>query len=121
MKREILVGKEDRAFLMKLFGVTNQTIYNALDLKNPPVGVRGKIRKAAMERGGVVMVTLPEVETWHDAEGLMHQRLKNGAELEVSKLDGDCRVIHKGKVVRKYDNITVSKLFEIQMEASALR
>lgn len=114
MKREIVVTKEDRAFLMKLFGVTNQTLYNALNLGNPEVGVRGKIRKAALERGGEIMVTLREVETIHDAEGMMVQLFPNGARLEISKLTGDARILYKGEEVAAFDNVSVAMLYDIQ-------
>lgn len=119
-RREIVVTKEDRAFLMKLFGVTNQTLYTALNLGNPEVGLRGRIRKAALERGGEVMVTLREVETIHDADNKMVQSFQNGATLEVDKGTGDVRIFHKGKEVAMFENIKLSRLYDIQMMARNL-
>lgn len=64
MKRYIDTTKENREFLMRAFGVTERTLYYALRYD----GVRGdsdlakRIRKAAIERGGVAMVTLPAAE-----------------------------------------------------------
>ncbi len=113
-KREIVVDKEDRAFLMKLFGVTNQTLYTALNLENPEVGKRGRIRKAALERGGEIMVTLREVETIHDSNGMMIQTFPNGARLEISKLTGDARIIFRGEEAARFDNVTVAQLYDIQ-------
>ncbi len=114
MKREIVVTKEDRAFLMKAFGVTNQTLYTALNLEKPEVGKRGRIRRTALMRGGEIMVTLREVETIHDADGMMKQRFPNGAMLEVSKLDGSARVIYKGKEMASFENVTMVQLYYIQ-------
>ena len=116
-RREIVVSKEDRAFLMKLFGVTNQTLYTALNLENPEVGKRGRIRKAALERGGEVMVWLKEIETIHDADGMMVQTFPNGARLEISKLTGDARIIYKEEEVASFDNISVAMLYDIQSVA----
>ncbi|MBD5337705.1 MAG: hypothetical protein HDR98_01110 [Bacteroides sp.] len=94
--------------------MTNQTLYNALNLGNPEVGVRGKIRKAALERGGEIMVTLREVETIHDAEGMMVQLFPNGARLEISKLTGDARILYKGEEMAAFENVSVAMLYDIQ-------
>ena len=63
MRREIEVTKENREFLRRLFGVSEPTVYTALNLDKPETDVRKRIRKAALERGGEIMVTLREVET----------------------------------------------------------
>ena len=120
-RREIVVTKEDRAFLMKLFGVTNQTIYNALDLDKPEVGVRGRIRKAALERGGVVMVTLPEMETIHTADGRMIQRFGNGAVLTFYRADGHGELWHKGQLILSHSHVGVMDIFALQDMARNLR
>lgn len=113
-RREIVVDKEDRAFLMKVFGVTNQTLYTALNLNNPDVGKRGRIRKAALERGGEIMVTLREVETIHDANNMMIQTFPNGAKLKIDKLTGDARIIYRGEETARFDNVTIVQLYDIQ-------
>ncbi|MBD5315922.1 MAG: hypothetical protein HDS08_07200 [Bacteroides sp.] len=121
MRREIVVTKEDRAFLMRVFGVTNQTIYNALDLEKPEVGVRGRIRKAALERGGVIMVTLPEMETIHTADGRMIQRFGNGAVLTFYRADGHGELWHNGKMVSRHNHVGVMDIFALQDLARCLR
>lgn len=120
MNKYISVSKEDRGFLMKLFGVTNQTLYTALNLENPEVGKRGRIRKAALEHGGEIMVTLREVETIHDSNGMMVQTFPNGARLEISKTKGDARIIYKGEVVAAFEDISVKMLYDIQSIAHHL-
>lgn len=120
-RREIAVTKEDRAFLMKLFGVTNQTIYNALDLDKEQTEVRSRIRKTALERGGVVMVTLPEMETIHTADGRMVQRFGNGAVLTFYRADGHGELWHKGKLISSHRHVGVMDIFALQDLARNLK
>lgn len=120
-RREIAVTKEDRVFLMKLFGVTNQTIYNALDLDKEQTEVRSRIRKAALERGGVVMVTLPEMETIHTADGRMVQRFGNGAVLTFYRADGHGELWHKGKLISSHRHVGVRDIFALQDLARNLK
>ena len=120
-RREIAVTKEDRVFLMKLFGVTNQTIYNALDLDKEQTEVRSRIRKAALERGGVVMVTLPEMETIHTADGRMVQRFGNGAVLTFYRADGHGELWHKGKLISSHRHVGVMDIFALQDLARNLK
>lgn len=120
-RREIAVTKEDRVFLMKLFGVTNQTIYNALDLDKEQTEVRSRIRKAALERGGIVMVTLPEMETIHTADGRMVQRFGNGAVLTFYRADGHGELWHKGKLISSHRHVGVRDIFALQDLARNLK
>ena len=121
MKRQIAVSKADRQFLMKLFKVTERAVFNALALDKPGNDLHKRIRKAALNRGGVVMLTLPEMETLHFADGTMYQMLPNGAHLEFYRDDNTGHVFFKGEEVAVYDNVTVSKIYEIQEQAAALR
>ncbi len=121
MKRQIAVSKADRQFLMKLFKVTERTVFNALALDKPGNDLHKRIRKAALNRGGVIMVSLPEMETFHDADGIMKQYMPNGAILEFSKKDGSGHVFFKGKEISTYENVTIPMIYEIQERAAALR
>lgn len=121
MKRQIAVSKTDRQFLMKLFKVTERTVFNALALDKPGNDLHKRIRKAAMNRGGVVMVTSPEKETFHDADGTMRQYLSNGAILEFYRTDGTGHIFFKGKEVASFENVTIPMIYEIQAQAAALR
>lgn len=115
MRREIEVTKENREFLRKLFGVSEPTVYTALNLDKPETDVRKRIRKAALERGGEIMVTLREVETIHDANNMMIQNFPhNGARIEINKLTGSGRILYKGEEVTTFENIMVSQIYDIQ-------
>lgn len=64
MKKYIDITTENRNFLMRAFGVTRQTVQNALhfDAERGNTDLAKKIRKLALERGGVPMVALREDE-----------------------------------------------------------
>ena len=53
---KILVENGERAYLVKLFGVSQPTIRRALDGKTN-TDLAKKIRKVAIDRGGVVQPT----------------------------------------------------------------
>jgi len=61
MKKYIEITKADRVFLMKAFGVTSRTVQNAVryDERRGCTELARKIRKCALDRGGVEMVVLP--------------------------------------------------------------
>lgn len=120
-KREIVVTKENREFLKKLFGCTEQTLYNSLDLQKPSSELRKRIRKAALERGGEVMVTLREMETIHTADGVMEQKLPNGAVLKFYREDVHGEIWHNGKLVVRRGDITLQDIFEMQVQAALMR
>ncbi len=123
MKKYIHIKKEDREFIAKAFGITERSVFNAISFDDRRGGtdLAKKIRKLAMDRGGIVMVEIPEIETLHDADGYMRQYLPNDTLLEFSREDGGCDVYHKGKKVRRYNNVMVSDIKNIQGWALALR
>ena len=81
MKKYIHVKKEDREFLAKVFGITPRMVFNAVHFESDSELAR-KVRKLAMDRGGIVMVEAPEAETLFDADGYMRQYLPGGVLLE---------------------------------------
>ena len=123
MKKYIHITKEDRMFIMKALGVTERTVFNAIrfDSKRGDTELARKIRKLAMERGGIVMVEIPELECLFDADGYMRQYLPNNTILEFSFENGGCDVFHKGEKVRHYENVVVSNIKNIQNWALALK
>lgn len=123
MKNYIHITKEDRMFIMKALGVTERTVFNAIrfDSKRGDTELARKIRKLAMERGGIVMVEIPEIECLFDADGYMRQYLPNNTILEFSFENGGCDVFHKGEKVRHYENVVVSNIKNIQNWALALK
>lgn len=123
MKKYIHIKREDREFIAKAFGITERSVLNAIrfDDRRGETELARKVRKLAMERGGIVMVEIPEIETLHDADGYMRQYLPNDVLLEFSREDGGCDVFHKGMKVRHYENVLVRDIPEIQNWASTLR
>lgn len=123
MKKYIHIKREDREFIAKAFGITERSVFNAMrfDDRRGETELARKVRKLAMERGGIVMVEIPEIETLHDADGYMRQYLPNDVLLEFSREDGGCDVFHKGMKVRHYENVLVKDIPEIQNWASTLR
>lgn len=123
MKKYIHIKREDREFIAKAFGITERSVFNAIrfDDRRGETELARKVRKLAMERGGIVMVEIPEIETLHDAGGYMRQYLPNDVLLEFSREDGGCDVFHKGMKVRHYENVLVRDIPEIQNWALTLR
>lgn len=123
MKKYIHIKREDREFIAKAFGITERSVFNAIrfDDRRGETELARKVRKLAMERGGIVMVEIPEIETLHDADGYMRQYLPNDVLLEFSRKDGGCDVFHKGMKVRHYENVLVRDIPEIQNWALTLR
>ena len=75
MKKYIHIQKADRKFIAQAFGIAERTIFNAIHFEDPKDGsdLAKKIRKLALERGGIVMVEAPEWEVLHDADDYMRQ------------------------------------------------
>lgn len=120
MKRFIAITKTDREFLMATFKVDVRTVRNALSYAINS-NLCKRIRKVALERGGVKMVTSKEIETIHDADGVMTQLLPNGAVIEADKLSGILTVYFKGVPMMTVDNPRLSELPAIQRSALVLK
>lgn len=121
MKKYIHIKKEDREFIAKTFGITERTIFNATHFENMSEGndLMKKIRSLALQRGGIVMVKAPELETLHDADGYMRQYFGDVL-LEFSKTEPVCDVYQKGKKVRRFENVMTSDIQRIQDWAATL-
>lgn len=122
MKKYIHIQKSDREFIAKAFKVSKRTVYNAIHFEDMNEGndLAKKIRTLALERGGIVMVEAPELETLHDADDYMRQYIGDVL-LEFSKTEPVCDVYKKGVKVRHFDNVMTSDIRGIQDWASALR
>lgn len=67
------------------------------------------------------MVTAPQMETLHDADGYMRQYFPNGAMLEADKSTGTVTVYTRnGDVVLTKENVKIYELTGIQDKAKAL-
>lgn len=124
MKKYIHIQKEDREFITKAFGVTERTVFNALrfDEKRGDTDLAKRIRKMAMERGGIEMAVVPVMETLFDADGYMRQYFPNGALLELSKEKGGTSALwYDGeRVWHTDDDVVTSEIGGLQRRARAL-
>ncbi len=123
MKQYIHITRVDREFLMKVFNCTERSIFNAVqfDEKRGFTEQAKKIRKLAIDRGGILMTVAPSIETLHDYDNVMRQYFPNGALLELDKNDGSGVVIFKGEQVKRYENVTLPQIESIQNYAAQLR
>lgn len=119
MKKYIHIKKEDREFIAKAFNVTERMIYYATHYEKD-TDLAQKIRTLALERGGIVMVEAPELETLHDADDCMRQYIGDVL-LEFSKTEPVCDVYKKGVKVRHFDNVMTSDIQGIQDWATGLK
>ena len=121
MKKYIHIQKEDREFIAKALRITERTIFNATHYEdmNEGTDLMLKIRTLALQRGGIVMVEVPELETLHDADGYMRQYIGDVL-LEFSKTEPVCDVYKKGEKVRHFDNVMTSDIQGIQDWAAKL-
>lgn len=117
MKKYIHIKKEDREFISKALNIGGKSIYNALHFDSDRGGtdLAKKVRKLALERGGIVMVEAPEEETLFDADGYMRQYLENSKVLlEFSLADNSCTVFVRGERVRTFEHVFVRDIPYIQ-------
>lgn len=123
MKKRIDTTKEMRQKAMKVFHVTEQTVFNAIcfDSKRGNTDKAKRIRSYILQNGGIVMVELPEVETIHDADGMMRQYFPNGAVIEVDKNTGDAAIYFNGEKIVSFDNVFIWQLELLQEVASKMK
>lgn len=122
MEKYIHVTKEVRQCLAKTFNVSDKTVRNALgfDKKRGETDCAKRIRKFALQKGGIVMVVAPEVEVLHDYDGVINQYFPNGAKLESDKNTGDTELFYKGERVARWENIKLRDMGTIQQMVAGL-
>lgn len=121
MKKNIAVSKDVRDRIVKGFGVTMRTVWNALNLDYTETDLIKRIRKFAKDNGGVVMTSIPAGEAIHFADGTMRADFDNGAFCEFYRNDGTGHIFHNGKEVAVYENVSLPMIFEIKERAVALK
>lgn len=123
MKKYIHIQKADREFIAKAFNITDKSVMNAVsyDAKRGNTELAKRVRKLAIERGGIPMIVLPEWETLHDADGYMRLYHNGEVLLEVCKADNSCDVYHRGEKVKRFENIKLSDLDDIEAYATTLK
>ncbi len=114
--------KTTREFLCKAFGVGDKTVFNALTFcKDRDNDTAKKIRRLAMDKGGVIMVDeVVEDQMLYDHDGFMHQYFKNGAHLEINKLTGDAVVWFKGEKRKEHNIGIIDEIYRLQGFAEGL-
>lgn len=99
--------------MAKIFNVSRCTVWKSLNYHNNSE-LAQRIRKAAMENGGVEKLSLPVWETFHDADGYMRQYYPNGAKIEINKSTGDVVAYFKEAVVVRMSDISFPELERLQ-------
>lgn len=122
MKKFIEITKKDREFIMKAMGCTERMVFKAIRFeKNSDTDLSRRIRKLAMERGGIEMVVAPMTETLFDADGYMRQYFNNGAMLELGTRDNTAVVYDRyGLQQCRRNDVCLCDIPEIQKIAESL-
>ena len=123
MRRYIHIKREDRAFIAETFKITEKSVFNALtyDVKRGNTDLAKRVRKLAMERGGIIMVEAPEGEVFHDSDNYMREYLPGGVLIELSKTDGSGAVFKKGTRMKSYENLMLADIPAVQAYAAGLK
>ena len=121
MKKFIQISRKDRDFIAKTFGITDRMVGKGLYYESYSELAK-RIRTLALQRGGVIMNVIPEVETIHDAGGLMMQTFADGARLFVNKETGLVTLLRKNETVpvKGWNNPTITEFEKIQRMAAQL-
>lgn len=119
-RKQIEVTKEVRKEIKAAFKCSDVAIWRALSFAlNTPLSLR--IRKFAKQKGGVLLLLTPAMETIHDKDGFMRQYFENGAVVEADKNTGMVQVFDKdGKVRHEVKHCMVEQLSDIQTIAAKL-
>ncbi len=118
-RKQIEVSKQVREMLVKTFKTTSVSVWRALTFKDNSAKSQ-RIRRAAEQNGGVMLMLTPAMETIHDADNYMRQYFPNDVLIEVNKKTGWCELLKRGEFVKCWDNISVTQLESIQQEAAQL-
>ena len=119
VRRQIEVSQKTRQELVKLFKTSSVSIWRALSFRDNSQTSK-KIRKVAQEKGGVIIMLLPAIETIHDADNFMRQYFPNDVMIEANKNNSHVDLLKCGEIVKSWDNVYVNDLEKIQQEAIAL-
>lgn len=119
MKKQIVVSPDVRKEIIRRTGIKESSLSLALAYQRHG-DLSEQARRIALELGGEIVCLAPEIETIHDANGMMIQTLPNGARVVCNKTTGDVQVEYKGEMVATYPNARISTLKVAQELASQL-
>lgn len=119
-RKQIEITKEVRKEIKAAFKCSDMAIWRALSFAlDTPLSLR--IRKFAMQKGGVLLLLTPAMETILDKDGYMRQYFENGAMLEADKHTGTVQVFDEdGTVRREVKHCTIEQLYVEQTFAGGL-
>lgn len=118
-EKRIDVNKQTRELLVKMFNTTSVSVWRALSYRdNSPKSRR--IRMAAYQNRGVLLVLTPAMETIHDADNYMRQYFPADVMIEGNKNTGRVELLKNGEVVKSWDSVKLSEFPTIQQEAVKL-
>lgn len=114
-----------RAYLSRLMGVSERTVYNALGKDGGRSELQRRIRKAAIENGGMPTVSVSEDDAiflaGQDGSRSMVRHFRNGATMECSLESGYVEVRNRqGELAGSWNNPKVDELKAIQEMAQKL-
>ena len=118
-RKQIEVNKQTREMLVKLFNTTSVSVWRALSFRDNSQKSQ-RIRRAAEQRDGKLLMLTPAMETIHDAEGFMRQYFPAGVMTEADKNTGRVELLKNGEVVKSWDSVKLTELAAIQQEAVKL-
>ncbi len=120
MKQYIHVTKDVRKRLLKVFDVSSVMVWKGLTFDSTSMLGR-KIRKYALDNGGILMNELPVMETLHDHDGYIRQYLPNDVMLEFNKQTGECDAFLDGELKKHWNDVKLSEIEGIQNWAASLK
>ncbi len=124
-RMKIKADKEDLTYLMKIFKVSNVTVWEALNYRKGDRELHRKIRKAAIEHGCKVVMEIMDMECFYfteeNGERCMVQKFPNGASLTGSFATGGFKLTDRNRVlVREWENVMISEIPAMQQIAICL-
>ena len=122
MKKYIDVTAKQREAVLRVFKVSGRMLRYALSY-DPQYGrsdTARRIRKAALEQGGVERYDVTCEEGFFDSAGNLRQLFRNGAELLIEKSTGAARVLYRGKTVITAESVRISEVEALQNAARNL-
>ena len=120
MNKYIKIERGQKPILADRFSVSKQYIWYALHyVKNGPTAV--KIRKAALEMGGVYVESnfVPTCQFEKTAPGFQ-QIFADDVRLTVDVMASTAEITHRGKSVARVDEVTLDAWGALAMEAQNL-
>lgn len=126
MKKQILIDRAEKGYLQKLFDCTNVMVWKALTFESDS-DLAKRIRKAAVERGGVLTgVKIPqnkviELETtYQTAEKTMTQTFGTRVKIIVYTKQNLTVVLVDDQVKMKQENLSIPEFMKLQNEVKRI-